>query len=184
MLACGTGPTGAVMRPLDGGVHSGVLSRAGNAHAGEGSRGGVTTSPPAVMATLWISLKNACGKRGGWKRKKSGGEGRGLVSAAHSSPSPARHRPPVPVTTLNRAAIGSAPLWISRRRVDERRTREKKSRKGEGPRARADAAALLLLPASRRVRARDTLAPPHAATKSRGEKKCSRVFRGGVERRF
>jgi hypothetical protein len=81
MLACGTGPTSAVMRLLNGGVHDGMLSRAGNAHAGEGSRGGVTTSPPAVMATLWISLKNAWGKRGGWERNKSG-EGRGLVSAA------------------------------------------------------------------------------------------------------
>jgi hypothetical protein len=52
----GTRPTGAVTRPLDGSA----LSLAGNAHAGEGSRSGTTTSSPAAMATLdlaWTRLK-------------------------------------------------------------------------------------------------------------------------------
>jgi hypothetical protein len=48
-----TGSTGVVTRPLDGDA----LSLAGNAHAGEGSRGGATTSPPATMAkTLDLAL--------------------------------------------------------------------------------------------------------------------------------
>jgi hypothetical protein len=49
----GQGPWGAVTRLFD----SGALSLTGNAHAGEGSRGGTTTSPPATMAkTLDLAL--------------------------------------------------------------------------------------------------------------------------------
>jgi hypothetical protein len=43
----------------------------------------------------------------------------------------------VPNTTLNCTTMGGAPLWISHREVEEKRTRGKKSRRGEGLRSRA-----------------------------------------------